>query len=300
MRSFIALFMMLNLVACTPSAEVTEGSSSGKSINQEAPFIWGNKTFPKTIRISSAFSATEISNMREMGTAWKTAVSDEKNFFSFGAPGNNNYNIEETDGVFGFYKATVWPADVSDDALAITQLFGRRYNVGDADEYVSIVEADILVNYQAGGAGFTYDTVDDDESLTDVNSDDGFDLRTIMLHEMGHFLGLQHIPTFYDRPDSESGLSREAYKATSVMYPSVSSLEEKRVPQTKDINALVNKYNIGGGGGAPAIIAASARFKPKNSDPGKNVKIVIELRKDGECLHKENGVVYRRHQVKLK
>ena len=116
---------------------------------------------------------------------------------------------------------------------------------------------------------------------------------------MGHFLGLQHIPTFYDRPDSESHLGRDAYKATSVMYPSVSSSEEKRIPQSKDINALVNKYSIGGGG-ASAITAANARFVPKNSDPGKNVKIVIELRKDGECLHKENGVVYRRHQVKLK
>lgn len=292
MRSLLALFTLLIMVACTPSADVTTGSStSGKTINQEAPFVWGNKTFPKTVHISTSFSASEVTSFTEMGTAWKTSVSNEKTFFAFGAAGNNNYNINETDGVMGFYKATVWPSDVSEDALAITQLFGRRYNVGDADEYVSIIEADILVNYKPGGSAFTYDSVDN-------GIDEGFDLRTIVLHEMGHFLGLQHIPTYYDRPDSESGLSREAYKATSVMYPSISSIEEKRIPQTKDINILVNKYSIGGG--APAMVAAAARFQPKNSDPGKNVKIIIELRKNGECIHKEDGVVGRRHHIKLK
>ena len=293
MRSLVAPFSLLILMACTPSADVTEGSSSsGKSINAEAPFIWANKTFPKTIHISTDFTADEISNITEMGTSWKTAVADQKTFFAVGSPGNNNYNINDTDGVFGVYKATNWPADVSDDALAITQLFGRRYNVGTASEYVSTIEADILINYKAGSMAFTYDVLDN-------GIDEGFDLRTVVLHEMGHFLGLQHIPTYYDRPDAESLLNRDDYKATSVMYPSVSSTEEKRIPQLKDKNALVSKYDIGGAGAASAMVAAN-RYQPANSDPGKNVKIVIELKASGECLHKEDGAVVRRHQIKLK
>jgi hypothetical protein len=225
-----------------------------------------------------------------MATAWKTAVAGQKTFFAIGSTGNNNYNINNTDGILGIYKATTWPSDVSEDALAITQLFGRRYNVGEATEYVSIVEADILVNYKPGLYGFTYDTVDNGP---------GYDLRTIVLHEMGHFLGLQHIPTYDYRPDSESNLGRAAYKETSVMYPSVSSIEQKRIPQTKDINALVNKYNIGSGA-TPAMVASADRYRPQNNDPGKNVKIVIELRASGECVHKENGAVIRRHQLNLK
>ena len=291
MRSLLIPFLISLLTGCTPSAEVTSGSSSsGKAINQEAPFIWGNKTFPKTIHISSSFSAAEVTSMREMATAWKTAVAGQKTFFAIGTSGNNNYNINDTDGILGIYKATTWPADVSDDALAITQLFGRRYNVGDASEYVSIVEADILVNYKPGVYGFKFDTVDDGPD---------YDLRTIVLHEMGHFLGLQHIPTYDYRPDSENLLGREAYKATSVMYPSVSSIEQKRIPQTKDISALVNKYNISSGS-TPAMAASAAQYQPRNNDPGKNVKIVIELRASGECLHKENGAVIRRHQLNLK
>ena len=291
MRSLLIPFLISLLTGCTPSAEVISGSSSsGKAINQEAPFIWGNKAFPKTIHISSSFSAAEVTSMREMATAWKTAVAGQKTFFAIGTSGNNNYNINDTDGILGIYKATTWPADVSDDALAITQLFGRRYNLGDASEYVSIVEADILVNYKPGAYGFKFDTVDDGPD---------YDLRTIVLHEMGHFLGLQHIPTYDYRPDSENLLGREAYKATSVMYPSVSSIEQKRIPQTKDISALVNKYNISSGS-TPAMATSAARYEPRNNDPGKNVKIVIELRASGECLHKENGAVIRRHQLNLK
>lgn len=290
MTSLLALSTLLVLIACTPSAQITEGSASGKAINEETPYVWVNKTFPKTIRISSSFDATETALMLEMGVAWKTAVSDQKTFFANGAVGNNSYNLNRTDGIFGIYKATTWPADISDDALAITQLFGRRYNIGSANEYVGIVEADILMNYQPGINQFDYDILDN-------GIDEGFDLRTIVLHEMGHFLGLQHVPTYSNRPDSDLALSYSAYKATSVMYPSISSLEEKRIPQTKDINALVNKYNIGGGGGA--IAASAPVYEPLKDDPGKNVKIVIELRKSGECIHKEDGVQTRRHLIKL-
>lgn len=290
MTSLLALFTLLFLIACTPSPEVTSGSSTG-AINEEAPYIWVNKSFPKTIRISSSFDATETTIMTDMGTAWKTAVADEETFFANGAVGNNNYNLNNTDNIFGIYKATTWPADVSDDALAITQLFGRRYNLGEVNEYVGIVEADILVNYQPGINAFDFDVLDN-------GIDEGFDLRTIILHEMGHFLGLQHIPSYSNRPDADLGLTYANYKLSSVMFPSISSLEEKRIPQTKDINALVNKYNIGGGGGA--MVASNSAFKPNKDDAGKNVKIIIELRKSGECVHKEDGVVVRRHPASLK
>ncbi len=281
------------LIACTPSPEITDASSSSAAVNEEAPYIWVNKTFPKSVRISTSFSPAEKDAITQMGTAWKTAVSDQKTFFST-SNGNNTYNITKTDGVFGIYKASTWPSDVSPDALAITQLFGRRYNAGETNEYVGIIEADILVNYKPGPFAFSFDSLSDG-----TDEDDGFDLRTIVLHEMGHFLGLQHVPTWGHQPVSDPAGDRDTYKASSVMYPSINQSEDKRVPQTKDINTLVNKYNIGGGG-APAMVAAAALFQPKNNDPGKNVKIVIELRKSGECIHKEDGAVIRRHHVKLK
>ncbi len=289
MRSFAFISALLLLGACNPSADVTSGSASGKSINAEAPFIWKNKTFPKTMNISSDFTNDEVTAITEMSTAWKTAVNNTT-FFAYGSRINNAHNIDEKDGVMGVYKTTSWPSDIDDSALAITQLFGRRYNIGDPDEYVGIEEADILINYQPGPYAFDFDVLDN-------NVDEGFDLRTVVLHEQGHFLGLHHIPVYSDRSDAESHLTRDQYKATSVMYPSISSQEEKRVPKTKDINELAYKYNIGGSG-VGAIAAANSRYEPKNEDPGKNIRIVIELRNDGECVHKENGAVIKRHSWK--
>jgi hypothetical protein len=294
MRSWFGLFTLVLLGACTPSSEVTSGSSSsGRSLNAEAPYIWGNNTFPKTVRIANGFSDTEVANITEMSTAWKTAVSN-KTFFTYGARTSDNYNISSPDGILGIYKASTWPSDVSPDALAITQLFGRRYNIGSESEYVSIEHADILVNYSTDEYGniFDFDTVDN-------GIEEGYDLRTVVLHEMGHFLGLQHIPTYWYRPEGEEFVTQADYKASSVMYPSINSLEEKRVPQTKDINALINKYNISSGGAA-AMVTTVSGHSPLNGDPGKNVRITIELMASGECLHKEDGALVKRHQVQYK
>lgn len=294
MKLPVSIIAMLLLSACNGGGgDVTSGSSSNKAINQEAPYIWGNKTFPKVVQVSSSFSdPKEVEALQDMADAWKTAVNNTE-FIRLGSTISNSFDINEDDGVMGFYKATTWPSDISDDALAITNLFGRRYNIGDADEYVKIVEADIIMNYSLdhrGDRNFIFDY--------DLNgSTSGYDFRGVILHEMGHFLGLQHVPTFSNRPDADSALSAAQYKATSVMYPSVSSSDAKRVPQTKDINALAYKYGIGGGG-VSAVVAASKAFVPR--DQGEAIRVVIELRKTGECIHKHDGTVVKRHHVNLK
>jgi hypothetical protein len=273
----VILLIIINFTACVPSPQVTESKSrSPASYDPDAPYIWGNKTFPKELRISENFATAEKSNITDMATAWKTVVYN-KEFFSFGASVPNKADSVHPDklldSVFGIYKVTKWPKDIPDDALAVTQLFGRRYNVGEDNEYVRIEHADIMVNYQ-----YRFKTTD---------AGDGFDLRTVILHELGHFLGLQHIDT------------REP-KESSVMYPSITSSEIKIVPQTRDRDALADKYGITQALTASGMTGGSIEYRPRNNDPGKETRILIELKASGECQHKIDGTLVGRHQVKLK
>jgi hypothetical protein len=180
------------------------------------------------------------------------------------------------DNVMGVYKTTSWPDGLPTSALAVTQIFGRRYNTGSASEFVNIEHADILVNYEI----FNFDTAD---------AGSGYDLRTVVLHEMGHFLGLQH--------------NTSVPRAQSIMYPSISSTEFKRFPLQVDINDMANKYSIamgGGGGGAIAAMSATDAHVVDESKPHEAIKILIELHADGSCIHKVNGAPVGRHQVDLK
>lgn len=299
MRLSLLLITLLISSGCNPGGKVTEGSSAGnQAINQDAPYIWGNQTFPKIVKLSPTFSADEQASITAMANQWTTSVPGKTWMTVTTSEANNNFDLEKPDSAMGIYKATSWPGDISNDALAVTQLFGRRYNIGKASEYVSIVHADIIMNYGPDDWGdyYSFYASDTDPDLT------GYDLKSIMLHEMGHFLGLQHIPLWDDRPDGDPAQTTTAYKRSSVMYPFIQSgtgLDaRKRIPTNKDITALTYKYNLGGSGSS--ISTSAVNYEPGAGDNGESTKIVIELRKSGECLHKENGAVTRRHFVKLK
>lgn len=280
MKKSAFLFIAILFSGCI-AKPVTKETTSG-SINSSAPYMWGDQNFPKTLQISSDFSAAEVTNFTDMATAWELALENKVNFFDFGARtpeiSSSVNNLDSLyDGVMGIYKTTSWPVDVSASALAVTQIFGRRHNVGSSSEYVSIEHADILINYDI----HSFDTVD---------SGPGYDLRTVVLHEMGHFLGLQHRASSYPRSDS-------------VMYPSIYSYETKRAPKSVDTADLAYKYSVSLStalASSGAIVSDSVLPKYVPKDIGENVKILIELNRNGECIHKENGAEVRRHQIQLK
>lgn len=276
MRTSFLLFLLIFLASCngTKTASTTKAS-----INSEAPYFWMDKSFPKTLRVSTAFSASEVTNLEAMGTAWKTAVEDKATFFAYGTREAEITNTISSsgafrDGVLGVYRATKWPYPDYSDALAVTQIFAYRYNVGSSSEYVAIDEADIIMNYE----WFDFDNPDPYAY--------SYDFRTVMLHEMGHFLGLLHKPKTYPRADS-------------VMYPSIFSTEIKRVPQSIDAADLANKYSITLGTGSASAITSGEAPVYEPQDAGVPVQIILELKKSGECVHRMDGVEIQRHHVKL-
>lgn len=242
--------------------------------------MWADGSFPKTLNISSNFTDDEVANITEMNAAWNLAVENKRTFFTFGARvpeiTNTINNLDSMlDGVMGIYKTDNWPAELPGSALAITQIFGRRHNVGTNSEFVNIEHADILIN-------------NDIHSFDTGPSGPNYDLRTVILHEMGHFLGLTH-------KNSSSNSN------SSIMYPSISSSTYKRAPKQVDINDISSKYGItlsGGGSGGRAMATQNAsRYEVDPREVGEAVKILIELHADGECIHKINGKTELRHHI---
>lgn len=285
MRLALLITSMMLIASCTPTSPVTGETTSG-NINASAPYMWSLSAFPRDLKISTAFSAAEASNITVMASAWETSLENKKNFFKDVPAASTtlatttevdqvNLDLDSLgdDSVNGVYKITRWPLELPSSALAVTQIFGRRYNVGDSNEYVRIEHADILVNenlydFRTGGA--------------QANT---YDLQTVILHEMGHFLGLAH---------RSSG-------SNSIMIPSIGSSTVARAPTNLDAADMASRYSISLGTGASSAIMADKplfKYAPNNADVGTKVKMLIELHANGECVHKENGVVIQRHSAK--
>lgn len=270
----IALVLtLLTLVSCKPTKTVDAEATTG-NINVSAPYLWASNAFPKDLRISDSFTASEVANIQEMSNAWEISLKN-KNFFT-----NTNRTPEVSsptlnldslgsDGITGVYKIQNWPKSLSTGALAVTQIFGRRFNVGGPSEFVRIEHADILINEQL----YNF--------RTDSSSVWGYDLRTVILHELGHFLGLGH------------------KYGNTVMVPSISGDTESHTPTSIDINDMAAKYNIPlGKAGAAMVAGPQVNYEAPQGHTGEAIKILIEIHTDGECVHRENGVVTSRHHLR--
>lgn len=272
MKTLLFVPLLISLVAC--NTKTTESVSSGGVVNPNAPHIWGNKTFPKTVYLSEDFTPAEVTNITDMSQAWADSLELPLGFLNIqSATVTDKSNLVASsddlrDSVFAIYRTTNWPSDLP-NALAVTQIFGTRHNAGDSDEYLSISHADILINY---GSYHSFRT-------NDVLIANHYDLQTVVLHEMGHFIGLGHRgwPTDQD---------------STVMYPTINTSKNKRDPKPIDIIDVADKYGISLST-TPAITAGKKEYKPR--DAGTSVKVLIELYPDGECIHRENGKVIERH-----
>jgi len=260
------------LSACGPQNEEAFTSSPSISSGSDlAPSKWSSpaQAFPLQLSMSNDFNTTEVAAIQSVADEWSVSTKSSSQFFD-----TTNFISEKSsddlntykDGEMGVYKLSSWPSSLPPTALAVTQIFGLRKNAGSPHEYIEIQHADILVNYQnfsfSSSGGF------------------GYDLQTVLLHEMGHFLGLYHDNSSVDE---------------SVMYPTISRFTDNRVPRSRDIANIATKYETSG------VVAASvdpsaAIFMSSSSDglpvdflaaPDEEVVMRFEIFPEG----KENVVI---------
>lgn len=189
-----------------------------------------------------------------------------------------NLDSYKTDGILGIYRSDSWIPGVSSQALAVTQYIGFRRNAGSASEYVELTHADVIINYR------------DYNFSTDANSTVDYDLYSVVLHELGHFIGLGHVNSF---------------STSSVMQPYLGMMDSQRTITSYDkstgqslygVSALTSNSNLSIITGSLST-ATGPKKLPKSarvSEDGE-VRGLIELRANGECRHYENGILKERH-----
>ena len=214
---------------------------------------WNKDQFPVELKYGESFTASEINAIESAGNSWSEATGNQLEFFdilpsSISAKENvDHYDDKE----LGVYKLDVWPKDLPATALAVTQIYGEPETDKSGDSYVKIDHADILVNYEF------YNFVTDDSW--------GYDLESIILHEMGHFLGLKH--------NDESS-------EVSIMYPTISKYDQARFPKSIDIDLVLDLYNQN-------TNAATEQGRQMASKVNKQrIKILLEIYPDGKEIIK--------------
>lgn len=260
MKKLLLSSILLLLVSCEPPTQATIKASSSAASSAMAPSKWPKSAFPLKVKISSDFNSDEIAAIEDMGDAWNDSVNYQETFIDNDgptAPKTNNLN-SYVDSLIGVYRLDSWPSELPGTALAVTQIYGTRKNVGRSSEYIRIDHADILINYE----NFSFTT---DYSW-------GYDLQTIVLHEMGHLLGLYHDDSSVDE---------------SVMFPTITRSVDNRYPHNRDIDTLKNKYGLSGGATSNAFrMPASAQASSPDTDSDEEVIIQFEIMADGSEVKK--------------
>lgn len=278
-------FIFLALAAlssCKGTKTAAQTASAGPNLTGGGCLIgrWPNSSLPLAVKMSSEFTGDYgagdmvggLNPLEQMAKVWNVPVTATRTLITtpFTATASTGYGSTSSfrDSEIGIYKSHTWFTNVSRSALAITQFFGVVSTDATLGEYIKLTHADIIMNYRDYGARFTMNN----------NPAFDFDVPTVVLHEIGHLLGLCH----------ESS-------ASSVMAPYY--LTDQRSLFQFDQDIIQDLY-------VTANIASMSAMKNTkqaviDAAPGTTVTGIIELRTDGECIHTINGKEVFKHKAKL-
>ena len=271
---FIFLLSFISLYSCGENG-ILESIGSSNSSAADGSSQWDPSHFPLNVQVSSEFTTAELQGMAEVGKTWSESHGSN-DFFTFG-PGESKSVSKLTDyrdGTLGIYKMHSRLPDYQDRALAITQIYADRINYA-GKSYFNIKHADIVVNYA-------------DYTFSSESSFGSYDLKTVILHELGHFVGLNH----FQSPGEPS-----------IMEPSIDSFDQIHYPYPKDVELIQANYQpeettTSAIRSIASLSTNKTESKEQNDLPKieeEGVRIIHMLKADKSCEHYINGKLIHKH-----
>jgi len=272
MKKLLFLFTFtLLFVGCKSEKTVTQ-SALGAVKASCVLGKWNDSRLPLTIKLSPDFSGDitagsmvdGLNPLEQMAKAWNSAATPKTLMtVPFGTTANNGFSDTASfkDSEIGIYKSPQWFSNVQSQAIAITQYYGIVTSSEGLGQYIELTHADIIVNYHDYGSELTMN----------VNPTFDYDLPTVILHEMGHLVGLCH-----------EGVQ------PSIMDPYYYNTQ--RSLKAFDIDSIQDIYIDG-------AITKSNNTNALSMPLGTEVKGTIELHANGKCIHYLNGKKTLEHVV---
>lgn len=256
---FTRLFLTIILLGgCGAAYKYDEGYLN---LSASLPKKWKVSALPVRLKVSDSFDASSFTSINNMAAKWNDAYTGGEFFQLTHNTSEKNYAHADNylDNEMGIYNLTNWPAPLPGEALAVTQTFSN-INQENGQQYIEIFHVDVLIN-------------NEDHNVSNVKSAGSYYLQTIMIHELGHALGLRHY---------------EGYWEPSVMIPAISEYHTFNSLYDYDVQNINQHYFGTTTATARTFARASLATEPADEDihvehsilPGTNIiKSVYEIRK---------------------
>jgi hypothetical protein len=257
MRYQILMLFTLTIILASCGADYQYGEDT-LNLSASLPKRWSQSRLPVQLKVTSSFDSDSFNSINNMGQQWNDA-NTQGDFFSMthnGVERNYDHADKYLDGEMGIYNLTTWPTPLPSEALAVTQTFSTIKTDNSGNQFVEIFHVDVLLN-------------NEDHTIANTKTAGSYYLQTIMIHELGHAIGLKHY---------------EGYWENSVMTPSISTLHSFNKLYDYDKENIDEHYYGVSSAGRQFVVGAQSSGEDIHVEsslvPGTNIiRTVYEIRK---------------------